>query len=69
MIRPEGFCRPDVGICLRVLRKGLSKVIGGKGANVVARNRAPGREQNALRLALSAERAVQNRIISDGARL
>lgn len=44
-------------------------MIGGKGANVVARNRAPGREQNALRLALSAERAVQNRIISDGARL
>lgn len=52
MIRPEGFCRPDVGICLRVLWKGLSKVIGGKGANVVARTRAPGREQNAPRLAL-----------------
>lgn len=58
-----------MGICLRVLKKGLSKVIGGKGVNVVARTRAPGREQNALRLALSAERAVQNRIISDGARL
>lgn len=67
MIRPEGFCRADIGICLRVLRKGLSKVIGGKGANVVARTRAPGKEQNAPRLALSEERAVQNRIISDGA--
>lgn len=65
MIRPEGFCRPDVGICLRVLWKGLSKVIGGKGANVVAKTRAPGREQNAPRLALSVERAMQSRIISD----
>lgn len=50
-----------------MLRKGLSKVIGGKGARKVARTRAPGKEQNALRLALSAECAEQNRIISDGA--